>query len=572
MYRSRTLFDLRAIHGDRALWRRLDAEVNAAIDTNFLQVIANDCLATLPPVTFFQDAVVDKTGEQIAVFHLEETALRPLVDVGRVFGLAGRSVLGQSTVARFATARSLLPEQQTMFAEAADTLRVVLWQQGRIGISQGTSAIDLPPALLSRHDRHLLKSGFRSIPPAAAVHGEPGVGSRACEGPWPGRLDPRGRARVHPPLSGCHGCRLEARHSPRPGAVRRPRLGDDGPRSAYGPNRHDRGRRGSGRRDPSRRHVRRAVGTQSQHVGRHGPRHYAGRKRRGLQEPDALARFLDYLGTGVIVGHHILHDVQTLDAGYQRHWGFTLRNHHLDTMDLTRHLERDGALAGYPPIRHFTLDSLCEMFGVVPHDRHTASGDAFITAQVFLRLLRLAATHGRHTLASVAEEFVDSYLIRSSIARTHGDAANRPTGRWSLQNDPHASDRYSRAHRRDRARVPQPRRRRAQQPHQPQLNQPGKDVQWVPTPPALAEKMLDMARLTPDDRLVDLGSGDGVLVMRGPPRYPGARHRVRPRLVDYAKRSAREAGLDKRPASCAATSSRPISPTPRSSPPSCCRR
>ena len=106
---------------------------------------------------------MDKTGEQIAVFHLEETALRPLVDVGRVFGLAGRSVLGQSTVARFATARSLLPEQQTMFAEAADTLRVVLWQQGRIGISQGTSAIDLPPALLSRHDRHLLKSGFRSI-------------------------------------------------------------------------------------------------------------------------------------------------------------------------------------------------------------------------------------------------------------------------------------------------------------------------------------------------------------------------------------------------------------------------
>lgn len=129
--------------------------------------------------------------------------------------------------------------------------------------------------------------------------------------------------------------------------------------------------------------------------------------RRGLQEPEALARFLDYLGNGVIVGHHILHDVQTLDAGYERHWGFTLRNHYLDTMDLTRHLERDGALSGHPPIRHFTLDSLCEMFGVVPHDRHTASGDAFITAQVFLRLLRLAGDHGRHTLASVAEEFVE---------------------------------------------------------------------------------------------------------------------------------------------------------------------
>ena len=130
--------------------------------------------------------------------------------------------------------------------------------------------------------------------------------------------------------------------------------------------------------------------------------------RNGLREPDALARFLDYLGDGVIVGHHILHDIQTLDAGYDRHWGFTLANHYLDTMDLTRHLERDGALAGYPPIRHFTLDSLCEMFGVIPHDRHTASGDAFITAQVFLRLVRIAGAHGRLTLASVAEEFVET--------------------------------------------------------------------------------------------------------------------------------------------------------------------
>ena len=57
--------------------------------------------------------------------------------------------------------------------------------------------------------------------------------------------------------------------------------------------------------------------------------------------------------------------------------------------------------------RHFTLDALCEMFDVIPHDRHTASGDAFLTAQVLLRLLRLAARHGRTTLASISEPFVD---------------------------------------------------------------------------------------------------------------------------------------------------------------------
>ena len=126
---------------------------------------------------------------------------------------------------------------------------------------------------------------------------------------------------------------------------------------------------------------------------------------RGAQEPVALERFLDYLADGVIVGHHIGHDIGTLDAGYERHWGFQLSNRSLDTMDLTLHLERDGALADFPRIRHFTLDALCEMFGVVPHDRHTASGDAFMTAQVFLRLLRLAWKHDRRTLGRLAEPF-----------------------------------------------------------------------------------------------------------------------------------------------------------------------
>jgi SAM-dependent methyltransferase len=44
---------------------------------------------------------------------------------------------------------------------------------------------------------------------------------------------------------------------------------------------------------------------------------------------------------------------------------------------------------------------------------------------------------------------------------------------------------------------------------EPFSGQPGKDVIWVPTPHVLVEKMLDMARVTPDDYVIDLGSGDG---------------------------------------------------------------
>ena len=127
--------------------------------------------------------------------------------------------------------------------------------------------------------------------------------------------------------------------------------------------------------------------------------------RKGIEEAQALEQFLEYLGDGVIVGHHIGHDIATFDAAYGRHWGFQLANRSLDTMDLTLQLERDGAFAGRPSIRHFTLDALCDLFGVIPHDRHTASGDAFITAQVFLRLLRLATRFGRSTLSRLCEPF-----------------------------------------------------------------------------------------------------------------------------------------------------------------------
>ncbi len=125
----------------------------------------------------------------------------------------------------------------------------------------------------------------------------------------------------------------------------------------------------------------------------------------GLDEPAALKNFLEYLGNGVIVGHHIGHDVETFNAGYERHFGFRLQNPSLDTMNLTLNLERDGAFAGRPPIQEFSLDALCALFNIVPHDRHTAPGDAFMTALVFQRLLRLAAKHQRTTLSRLLEPF-----------------------------------------------------------------------------------------------------------------------------------------------------------------------
>ena len=127
--------------------------------------------------------------------------------------------------------------------------------------------------------------------------------------------------------------------------------------------------------------------------------------RGGLDEPVALEQLLVYLDDAVIVGHHVLHDVETLNTGYERHFGLRLLNTVVDTMDLTLHLERDGAFPGRESFSSFSLDALCAAFGVVPHDRHTAAGDAFLTARVFQRLYRLAARGGRDRLVRLAEAF-----------------------------------------------------------------------------------------------------------------------------------------------------------------------
>ena len=78
----------------------------------------------------------------------------------------------------------------------------------------------------------------------------------------------------------------------------------------------------------------------------------------------------------------------------------------------------------------------------------------------------------------------------------------------------------------------------AQNGYQPKSGQPGKDVVWVGNPEAMVQKMLDMAGVTPDDYVVDLGSGDGRNVIAAAKR--GARaHGIEydPDLVELSKRN-----------------------------------
>ena len=84
----------------------------------------------------------------------------------------------------------------------------------------------------------------------------------------------------------------------------------------------------------------------------------------------------------------------------------------------------------------------------------------------------------------------------------------------------------------------------AAQTFEPTVGQPGKDVVWVPTSPALVEKMLDLAKVTPQDFVMDLGSGDGRNIIAAAKR--GARAvgvEYNPDMVELSRRLAKEAGV-----------------------------
>src|SRR3954454_12697649 len=79
---------------------------------------------------------------------------------------------------------------------------------------------------------------------------------------------------------------------------------------------------------------------------------------------------------------------------------------------------------------------------------------------------------------------------------------------------------------------------------EPTVGQAGKDVVWVPTPQALVDKMLDMAKVTPNDYVIDLGSGDGRTVITAAKR--GARAlgiEYNPDMVELSKRNAAKEGM-----------------------------
>ena len=103
-------------------------------------------------------------------------------------------------------------------------------------------------------------------------------------------------------------------------------------------------------------------------------------KEEKIVEAEAIIRFLEFIKDATLVGHHVDFDIEMINQGLARLDVGKLKNQAMDTDVMYQKLKY------LPQEQHSSLDELCDIYKIRKSDRHTASGDAFITALLFLKL------------------------------------------------------------------------------------------------------------------------------------------------------------------------------------------
>lgn len=117
-----------------------------------------------------------------------------------------------------------------------------------------------------------------------------------------------------------------------------------------------------------------------------------------VSEEEAIIQFLDYIKDAILVAHHAVFDIKMINMTLHRLGLPKLKNKVIDTKDLYAKTRIKSNFTN--PNKAYTLDEIAENYGLDLSDRHTASGDALITAFIFLRTTAILSKSKTLNLAS----------------------------------------------------------------------------------------------------------------------------------------------------------------------------
>lgn len=109
----------------------------------------------------------------------------------------------------------------------------------------------------------------------------------------------------------------------------------------------------------------------------------------GVDEWTLAQILLNYLSNNILVGHHIGFDIMMINKMLKKLELPIIKNFSIDTAYLIKRIENPLNAYNLLDQKDYSLDELSQRFDIVTKQRHTAAGDAYITALVFIKLLEL---------------------------------------------------------------------------------------------------------------------------------------------------------------------------------------
>lgn len=158
-------FDYRPIVGYKALAEELTEHIYNEIGgkTIFLNFLAKNALLNPPPLGFFRNFIVEKSGEQKDKFDIKLRAMMPLADIARLLVLSHQVVGINNTFKRFEKLAELEPNYSELMLEAGKAYEILMRMRAIEGLNSGSSGRYIQPEKLGKLQRQLLKNAFAPI-------------------------------------------------------------------------------------------------------------------------------------------------------------------------------------------------------------------------------------------------------------------------------------------------------------------------------------------------------------------------------------------------------------------------
>ncbi|HAS60453.1 MAG TPA: histidine kinase, partial [Algoriphagus sp.] len=155
----------RKITGSSSLTDELSAHIYEEIQSKkaFLSFMAQNALKNPPPLGFFKDFMVEKSGEHRDQFDIKARAMMPLADLARLLVLSHGITGINNTFKRFEKLGQLEPNYESLFNQAGKAYEILMRMRALEGLQNDNSGRFISPEHMGKLQRQLLKNTFSPL-------------------------------------------------------------------------------------------------------------------------------------------------------------------------------------------------------------------------------------------------------------------------------------------------------------------------------------------------------------------------------------------------------------------------